>query len=157
VEWLSISGKRPSIVGTYTTDLVYERLAPGIVAELEERNPKNERGKRRGKHHQWLTDDVHHPALAQHLHAVIGLMRASGNWDQFYRMMDRAFQEGVDNRNGGRRLNERGRQLRRSYSTGFMQRLFAIVGSIAVMPDVRSCSLRGQQESSTFAPSRDPL
>jgi hypothetical protein len=31
----------------------------------------------------------------------------------------------------------------RPYSTGFMQRLFTIVGSIAVMPDVRSCSLRG--------------
>jgi hypothetical protein len=46
---------------------------------------------RRGKHHQWLTEDVGHPALAQHLHAVIGLMRASSVWDQFYRMMNRAF------------------------------------------------------------------
>src|ERR1700740_1257173 len=32
---LSISGKRPGIVGTYTNDLVYERLAPGILQELE--------------------------------------------------------------------------------------------------------------------------
>jgi hypothetical protein len=63
----------------------YERLAPGILAELEGRNPKDERGNRRGKHHQLLTDDVGHPALAQHLHAVIGLMRAAGTWDQFYR------------------------------------------------------------------------
>jgi P63C domain len=84
-EWLSICGKRPSVVGTYTNDLVYERLAPGILAELEGRNPKDERGNRRGKHHQLLTDDVGHPALAQHLHAVIGLMRAAGTWDQFYR------------------------------------------------------------------------
>jgi hypothetical protein len=37
------------------------------------------------------TEDVGHPALAQHLHAVIGLMRASATWDQFYRMMNRAF------------------------------------------------------------------
>jgi hypothetical protein len=90
-EWLSISGKRPSIVGTYTNDLVYERLAPGILKELEARNPKDEQGKRRGKHHQLLTDDVGHPALAQHLHAVTGFMRASATWDQFYRMMNRAF------------------------------------------------------------------
>lgn len=90
-EWLSVSGKRPSIVGTYTNDLIYERLAPGILKELEVRNPKDDQGKRRGKHHQLLTDDVGHPALAQHLHAVTGIMRASATWDQFYRMMNRAF------------------------------------------------------------------
>ena len=90
-KWPVLSGKRPGIVGTYTNDLVYERLAPGILEELEARNPKDEQGKRRGKHHQLLTDDVGHPALAQHLHAVTGLMRASGNWNQFYRMMNRAF------------------------------------------------------------------
>lgn len=89
--WPMLSGKRPGIVGTYTNDLVYERLAPGILEELEARNPKDEQGNRRGKHHQLLTDNVGHPALAQHLHAVTGFMRASGNWDQFYRMMNRAF------------------------------------------------------------------
>lgn len=90
-KWLSISGKRPGIVGTYTNDLVYERLAPGILRELEARNPKDEHGRRKAHHHRWLTEDVGHPALAQHLHAVIGLMRAAGSWDQFYRMLNRAF------------------------------------------------------------------
>lgn len=90
-QWLSLRGKRPGIVGIYTNDLVYERLAPGILEELEERNPKDEHGHRRGKHHQWLTEDVGHPALAQHLHAVIGLMRASSGWEQFYRMLNWAF------------------------------------------------------------------
>lgn len=89
--WPVPSARRPGIVGTYTNDLVYQRLAPGIVEELEKRNPKDEHGNRRGRHHQLLTDDVGHPALAQHLHAVIGLMRASSAWDQFYRMMNRAF------------------------------------------------------------------
>jgi hypothetical protein len=89
--WPSIGGKRPGIVGTYTNDLVYERLAPGILQELETRNPKDERGRRKAHHHSWLTEDVGHPALAQHLHAVIGFMRASASWDQFYRLMNRAF------------------------------------------------------------------
>jgi hypothetical protein len=89
--WPVPSARRPGIVGIYTNDLVYERLAPGILEQLEARNPKDERGIRRGRHHQLLTDDVGHPALAQHLHAVIGLMRASSGWDQFYRMMNRAF------------------------------------------------------------------
>jgi len=70
---------------------VYERLAPGILEELEARNPKDDRGHRKGKHHQLLIDDVGDPALARHLHA--GFMRASSSWDQFYRMMNRAFQK----------------------------------------------------------------
>lgn len=90
-KWPVPQARRPGIVGTYTNDLVYERLAPGILEELQARNPKDEKGNRRGHHHRFLTEDVGHPALAQHLHATIGLMRASGSWDQFYRMMNRAF------------------------------------------------------------------
>ena len=82
---------RPQVVAKYTNDLVYERLAPGILKELENRNPKGERGIRSAKHHQWLTEDVGHPALAQHLHAIIGLMRASNTWDQFKTLIGRAF------------------------------------------------------------------
>jgi hypothetical protein len=90
-EWKQVSVKRPILVGKLTNDVVYERLAPGILVELENRNPKDDRGRRAHRHHQWLTEDVGHPALAQHLHAVIGLMRASKDWSQFHSMLDRAF------------------------------------------------------------------
>jgi P63C domain len=66
----------PQAVAGYTKDIVYARLAPHILEELERRNPIED-GRRRSKHHQWLTEDVGHPALAQHLHAVITLMRVS--------------------------------------------------------------------------------
>lgn len=82
---------RPSVVGKYTLDLVYERLVPTLREELEKLNPKDEKGRRKVKHHQFLTDDIGHPKLAEHLYAVLGLMRASSNWEQFYRMMQRAF------------------------------------------------------------------
>lgn len=81
----------PRVVGKYTNDFVYSRLAPGILEELEQRNPVTETGRRRAMHHQWLTPEVGHPALAQHLHAVIGLMRASDSWEQFQMMLNRAF------------------------------------------------------------------
>jgi hypothetical protein len=42
----------------------------------------------KGAYHQLLTDDVGHPALAQHLHAVVTLMRVSKNWTQFKGMLD---------------------------------------------------------------------
>jgi hypothetical protein len=90
-QWRGMKVNRPSVVGKYTKDLVYERLAPELLTELEKRNPRDEKGNRKAKHHQWLTEDVGHPALAQHLYATIGFMRASSTWEQFYRMMQRAF------------------------------------------------------------------
>lgn len=87
----TVSGAKPGVVGTYTSNLVYERIAPGLLEELEQRNPKGETGNRKSKHHQWLTEDVGHPALTAHMHAVLGFMRASDSWDTFLHMMDRAF------------------------------------------------------------------
>jgi len=77
------------VVASYTKDIVYARLAPQILEEIERRNPI-EGGRRKAAHHQWLTDDVGHPALAQHLHAVITLMRVSKTWPQFKQMLDMA-------------------------------------------------------------------
>jgi hypothetical protein len=90
-QWRGMKVNRPSVVGKYTNDLVYERLAPELLTELEKLNPKTEKGTRKAKHHQWLTEDVGHPALAQHLYAIIGFMRASTSWEQFHRMVQRAF------------------------------------------------------------------
>ena len=90
-EWRNISSKRPRMVGKLTKDIVYARLAPGILQELEERNPRNENWHRKARHHQWLTEDIGHSALAQHLHAVIAFMRISKSWDQFYEMLNHAF------------------------------------------------------------------
>ncbi|WP_394756301.1 P63C domain-containing protein, partial [Rhodoferax sp.] len=90
-EFPNPSGGKPGVVGKYTLDIVYERLAPGLVDELKERNPKSEAGHRKTKHHQWLTDDVGHPALTNHIHAVMGLMRASKSWDMFKVLLDAAF------------------------------------------------------------------
>jgi hypothetical protein len=90
-EWKGMSVNRPGVVGKYTNDLVYERIAPGILDELKRLNPKDERGRRKSAHHQWLTEDIGHPALAQHVYALIGFMRVSEEWDVFYRMVQRAF------------------------------------------------------------------
>lgn len=82
---------KPGVVGLYTNQLVYERLAYGLVEELQKKNPKNESGNRKAKHHQWLTSEIGHPALAQHLHSTIGFMKFCSNWDQFIDMMDRVY------------------------------------------------------------------
>ena len=83
--------KRPSVIGHYTNDFVYARLAPGVLAELRCRNPKLPTGHRKSRHHQWFTPDFGDPRLKEHLAAVTALMRAAPNWDSFKRSLTRAF------------------------------------------------------------------
>jgi hypothetical protein len=89
-EWRGRRFNPPQAVAGYTKDFVYERLAPGIREELETRMPRDDAGRKKGKLHQLFTEDIGHPALAQHLHAVITLMKASKNWNQFKLMLDTA-------------------------------------------------------------------
>lgn len=90
-DWPGMQVNRFQVVGRYTTDIIYKRLAPGIQEELDRRNPKDSKGNRAVKHHTWLTEDIGHPALASHMHAVLALMRASKNWDQFKTLINTAF------------------------------------------------------------------
>ena len=91
-DWPGPDGvKKPSVIGHYTNDFVYARIAPGILKELREKNPVMSSGRRRSTHHQWFTPSVGHPKLKEHLAAVTALMRASPNWNAFTRSLNRAF------------------------------------------------------------------
>lgn len=83
--------RRPSVIGHYTNDIVYSRLAPGVLDELRARNPMLESGSRRNKHHQWFTADIGHVKLREHLSGVMALMRAASRWEQFMRNLTRAY------------------------------------------------------------------
>ncbi len=90
-EWPSVNAiRRPSVIGKYTNDFVYDRLAPGVLEELQRVNPTLPDGSRRSKH-QWFTPEYGHPKLREHLSGVMALMRAAPNWDAFRRSMDRAY------------------------------------------------------------------
>lgn len=89
-QYQPFSVKRPVIIGKFTNDLVYERLAPGVLEELKRLTPRDEKGRTKQRFFQRLTEDVGHPRLREHLTAVIALMRASTKWEQFYRMLQRA-------------------------------------------------------------------
>ncbi len=83
--------KRPSVIGHYTNDIVYARLAPGVLDELRRLNPKQSSGNRRNRHHQWFTTEYGHPKLREHLAAVTALMRAATDWDDFLWLLQRAY------------------------------------------------------------------
>ena len=83
--------KRTHQVGRDTNDLVYERLAPGVLTALQRLNPVVSPGYRRNKHHQWFTPEFGDPRLKEHLAGVMALMRAAPNWTAFHRSLQRAY------------------------------------------------------------------
>ncbi len=91
--WPGMKKNRFSVVAHYTRDLVYERIAPGLLQKLENKTPKDENGHRPNKLHQFLTEDIGDPMLAQHLHSLVMFQRlalANGyGWNRFVKMVDK--------------------------------------------------------------------
>jgi hypothetical protein len=86
----STSSKRPGVVGHWTNDIIYARLAPGILDELHRQTPRDDKGRLKNKLTQRLTSDIGHPKLKDHLTMVVALMRAARNWRDFYALLDRS-------------------------------------------------------------------
>ena len=80
--WNSNSNNRYPVIGHFTKDLVYERLAPGLLEEMERTMPRNEEGERKGRLHQMLTDDHGIPKLKEHFSALLAIMKLSKNWEE---------------------------------------------------------------------------
>ncbi|MFI5139558.1 MAG: P63C domain-containing protein [Sphingobacteriales bacterium] len=90
--WKEASTKKPQVVGHYINNYVYSRLAPKVLTELRELNPKNEKGNRKGKYPQWINPDYGHPLLKERLNTLTAFARAAGfNWNNWERMVKRAF------------------------------------------------------------------
>lgn len=82
--------KKPRLVGYLTESIVYKRLPSGVLDELKRKNPKDEKGRRKHKHHQFLTEEVGNPHLERHLAVVIALMRVSKTWEGFKKLLEAA-------------------------------------------------------------------
>ena len=88
--WRGMQVNRISACAGYTRDLVFDRLAPKLLEELDKLNPMLGSGRRKDKHWQWLSDEVGNPALRAHLHTLVNFMRAYDDWDEFYLRLNRA-------------------------------------------------------------------
>lgn len=76
---------RPSFMGNITNNVVYSRLAPELLPELKK---AASRAERKAKLHQWLTEDVGHPKLREHLASIVTLLKISKTPEQFYDLVD---------------------------------------------------------------------
>jgi hypothetical protein len=80
--------KRPQYFGHLTNDIVYKRLAPGVLDELKRITPRDTKGRRKNKYFQYLTGNLGYPKLREHLGSVVTLMKLSRNWDDFTLKLD---------------------------------------------------------------------
>ena len=80
--------QRPQYFGKLTNDVVYERLAPGVLDELKNKVDRSPSGRPRNRFHQHLTSDSGHPRLREHLASVISIMKLSSDWNDFKIKLD---------------------------------------------------------------------
>lgn len=80
---------RPSYFGHITNDVVYERVAPGVLEELRRQTPRTPKGNLKNRFHQRLTPDKGHPRLREHLASVVAIMKLSNDWHDFKMKLDR--------------------------------------------------------------------
>jgi P63C domain len=81
--------KRPQYFGSITNDIVYKRLAPGVLEELKRVTPRLLSGRHKHKLFQRLTQNKGYPKPREHLGAVITMMQLSSNWHDFMAKLDR--------------------------------------------------------------------
>ncbi|NEZ68429.1 hypothetical protein D0962_37910 [Leptolyngbyaceae cyanobacterium CCMR0082] len=80
--------RRPKYFGLLTNDIVYKRLAPGVLDELKNSTPKTPSGSRKHRFFQKLTPDIGHPKLKEHLSSVITIMKLSSNYQDFHNKLN---------------------------------------------------------------------
>jgi P63C domain len=81
--------KRPRYFGTITNDIVYRRLAPGVLAELKRVQVRDDEGRPKHKLFQRLTTNTGYPKLREHLGSVVTLMKLSTDWNDFRNKIER--------------------------------------------------------------------
>jgi hypothetical protein len=75
--------KRPQYFGHLTNDIIYKRLAPGVLEELKKTTPKTPAGNRKHHFQRKLTSEMGHPKLREHLSSVVTIMKLSSGYDDF--------------------------------------------------------------------------
>jgi len=79
--------KLPQYFGHLTNDLIWRRIAPGLLRALKER--RSERGSPSNKLHSWTSEEVGKPELLLHLGTVVGLMKIHTDYDAFHAQLEK--------------------------------------------------------------------
>lgn len=89
-----VANFRPQYFGKLTNDIIYKRIAPGLLRELKRRNEGDEK---KGKFFQRLTLDVGYQKLRDHLAAVVMAMKLSKDYPDFIGKLNQFYPRYGDN------------------------------------------------------------
>lgn len=89
LDFIRDSQQRPRYFGLLTNDIVYQRLAPGVLEELKRITPRTDSGRRKHKYFQRLTAEIGYPKLREHLGSVVTIMKLSADWQDFQEKLSR--------------------------------------------------------------------
>lgn len=81
----------PRYAGKLIKQVIYGNLPPGVLEELEARNPPNEKWQRKNRIGQNLTENVGHPLIDKLVSSVGTLFTISDNKEEFWRHYHRRF------------------------------------------------------------------
>ena len=96
-EWPGMEVNRFPVTGHITNEIVYARIADGLLDRLRIDNPKSAGGDREHRHHQWLTDDFGVQELREHIVGVLAIMRTVVDpdpkraWQKFRISLERSY------------------------------------------------------------------
>lgn len=81
--------KHPQCIGNIINRYIYDRLPLGIKEELQRKNPIGEKGFRKHRHHQFLTEDIGEENLKKQIMQTLTLMRVADDFDDFERLFEK--------------------------------------------------------------------
>jgi hypothetical protein len=88
LRYLTDTVARPQHFGSLTNDVIYKRLAPGVLDELKRVQERGPTGTKKHRLFQRLTQNIGYPKLREHLGSVVTLMKLSKDWDDFKAKLD---------------------------------------------------------------------
>lgn len=89
LDFPTASVKRPQYFGVLTNDIIYKRIAPGVLEELKRVTPRNDDGRPKAKYFQSLTTNTGYPKLREHIGKVVMLMQLSNDYNEFKVQLDK--------------------------------------------------------------------
>ena len=92
--WVYTPGSisRPRVIGSMINKWVYEYLSDGVLEALRVKNPATEAGgRRKHKHHQYLTQEEGIRHLEGQIAVVTSLLRVSDTKEEFERLFSKNF------------------------------------------------------------------
>jgi hypothetical protein len=83
----------PWAVANITNRIVYEKLPTGVLSKLRELNPTDDKGNRKYRLHQHLTQNEGQVHLLKHLGAIVNIMEnhPDGDWEGALHDIDKRF------------------------------------------------------------------